>query len=104
MMRWEDKPLAEREYPDPADLDEGEPVSQTLPCPRCSMHVFEDAEHCPHCGYWISRSRMGGWRHSRKLYVRFGLWASRTILLNWLFWPAVAVLALLVYFLTGRGC
>jgi len=52
---WLDDPtdeLRDREYPDPDDRDDDEPVD-TIPCPECGEQVYEDAEQCVHCGYYL---------------------------------------------------
>jgi len=34
--------------------DDNEPdESGTMPCPECGLPVYEDADRCPACGYWI---------------------------------------------------
>ena len=99
-IRTADEPLEDREYPDEADLAEREDEQETLrllPCPACGELVCEQAQQCPHCKEWILPS--GGLGSSRKWYVRGGLYLTRTLLLNWLFWlglmALVGILALL---------
>ena len=96
MVKRSDKPLEDWELPDQADMDNGEVSADLSPCPNCSVPVWEDAEHCPHCGEWITRSGLSP-RTSSKPYMRFGYWAARTLVLNWLFWLAMGVLAILVW-------
>jgi len=88
MNEWSDKPLEPQEYPDEEDLaeDEGESLD-LVPCPSCGGGVFADSPRCPNCGHWLSAAdydASGG-----KLYMRVGRWATRVLLLNWIFWIAV---------------
>jgi len=46
--------LDDREFPNPADVDDSESVD-TDPCRYCGRPVYEQAEVCPHCGNFISR-------------------------------------------------
>jgi len=39
-------------YPEGLYVDDELP---TVPCPRCREDILEDAERCPHCGYYVSR-------------------------------------------------
>ena len=39
---------------DGQDPDDDE--SDTLPCPACGAEVYEDAEHCPECGTFITQA------------------------------------------------
>jgi uncharacterized paraquat-inducible protein A len=53
---------------DDHDLDEGDNPSDedftpddndsvdTRPCPRCGIDVYEDAERCPKCGTYLTKS------------------------------------------------
>ena len=47
------KPLDDSEYPDPDEDDEAYDV---IVCPNCRQEVFEDANQCPHCLFYISSS------------------------------------------------
>ncbi len=96
MAAWSDKPLEDREFPDEIDTDDdGDLSGEMHPCPYCKLPVWEQAPQCPHCANWLIEERTS-WRSSRKLYVRFGLWASKTILWNWLFWLALAIIGAMV--------
>ena len=95
--RWADTPLEDRELPDEADTDDG---SQPLiDCPHCHLPVMEDLSppQCPHCHEWITSGPHawgpGPWYH------RCGLWAIKTILMNWLAWLALAILAIILWLL-----
>ncbi len=48
------RPLEDREYPDPDDGDEDD--LDTLPCPECGKHFYEELEQCPHCGQYVTHS------------------------------------------------
>lgn len=99
MAAWSDKPLEDREFPDDQDIldDEEDNVLASLtPCPSCGRAVHEQTQQCPHCKQWILAGR-GSWRDSRKWYVRGGLWMSRTLLWNWLFWIALSALGVLIW-------
>ena len=102
MFRAKDKPLEDKEFPDEEDLldDDGEDEQPSLRlsrCPACGETVYEQAQQCPHCKEWISPAR-ATWRDSRKWYVRGGLYLTKTLLLNWLFWLVLAAIAAIVAF------
>jgi hypothetical protein len=96
VFRDSDKPLEEREYPDEADLsdeeDEEESAVRLSRCPACGELIYEQAQQCPYCKEWIV-PRERSWRDSRKWYVRGGLYLTKTLLLNWFFWLALAAIA-----------
>ena len=56
----------------------------TVPCPSCKADVHEDAERCPHCGEYITRSTSP--------------WSGRPLV-----WIALGLLGILavIYFLVG---
>jgi len=91
-----DKPLEEKEYPDESDLaEEGqdeEPVIHLAQCPACGELIYDQVQQCPHCKEWIVPAGQS-WRQSRKWYVRAGLYLTKTLLLNWLFWLALMAIA-----------
>jgi len=39
------------EEPDDASDDD------LLPCPECGAEIFDDAEQCPHCGWYVTPFR-----------------------------------------------
>lgn len=39
-----------------ADLFDDEDGDELAECPACGAAIFADAERCPSCGHWISRS------------------------------------------------
>ncbi len=103
MSAWTDEPLDEREFPDDEDLidAEDEAPGSITPCPHCGCGMYEDAPQCPKCRQWVSDAT-GQWRRSGKWYVRGGLWLTRTLLLNWLFWIGSTALAALAWWLGRR--
>ena len=89
-----EKPLEEKEFPDPADMDgngdeDHVPLSQ---CRSCGELVYDDAPMCPHCREWIVRSDQT-WRQSRKWYLRAGLYLAKTLVLNWIVWSVLGGIA-----------
>ena len=100
-----DKPLEDKEFPDEADLiaDDDERSPLTLRnCPSCGRLIYEQSQQCPHCKEWIFLDGQG-WRSSRKWYVRGGLYVTKTLLLNWIFWLAIAAIAAIVTLLEIFG-
>ena len=96
MLRDTEKPLEEKEFPDEADLSDDEDEEESLRlshCRACGGLIHEHAQQCPYCKEWIVQPGQT-WRDSRKWYVRGGLYMTKTLLLNWLFWLALAVIAL----------
>jgi hypothetical protein len=95
VFRDSDKPLEEKEYPDDADVsdeeDEEESALRLSHCPACGELIYEQAQQCPHCKEWVVQP-VQSWRLSRKWYVRGGLYLTKTLLLNWLFWLALAAI------------
>lgn len=53
---WDDD-VSPSEMDDDAD-EEGEADEDfnesTLPCPKCGRPIYEDAERCPRCGYYVT--------------------------------------------------
>jgi len=92
MTAWADEPLDDNEFPDEDDLgdDSDEVLGALVPCPNCGRAIWEGVQQCPECHEWILDRAT--WRSSRKWYVRGGLWAARTLLVNWLFWIGAAAL------------
>ncbi len=86
-----ERPLEDRELPDEADLvDDGE--TDVAPCPACGELIYEDAPQCPYCRQWVVGGAVS-LSDSRKWYVRAGLFLTRTLLINWFFWMAMAAAA-----------
>jgi hypothetical protein len=68
--------LDEDEYPDPDD-----DLDHLDACPHCESAVFEDAERCPFCGYYLSREE----RPARKSWVIVsGVVVCLAIVLMWI--------------------
>jgi hypothetical protein len=40
---------------DDDEWDEDPDDDVTMPCPHCHSPVFDDAEQCPGCGFYLSR-------------------------------------------------
>ncbi len=100
MTEYDDKPLEEWEYPDEEDTDSVDLLSDVAPCPECGEHIYEVADRCPYCHVFLPDN----WalrQPSDKAYVRFGLWGTKTLLMNWLFWLALSVLGILLWLLRG---
>ena len=91
MFDSKDRPLEEKEYPDEADMEDDDTLYLDR-CPACGAMVYEDAPQCPYCREWLCRDG-GQWRRSRKWYVRGGLYLTKTLLINWVFWLALVALA-----------
>jgi len=89
----DEKPLEEKEFPDEADLcaDDEEDIVPLSRCPVCGQLVYEETQQCPHCKEWIVGRRQV-WRQSRKWYVRAGLYLTKTIVINWIFWLVMAAI------------
>ncbi len=106
MQDWSDKPLDDREFPDDEDLEDGDEEEQILaslmPCPNCRRMIHEEAPQCPHCREWILGDTRD-WRQSPKWYIRWGLYLTQVLLLNWLFWLAMGAVGAIVWVVsTGR--
>jgi uncharacterized protein (DUF983 family) len=48
-----DEDFDDSEYPDESDSDDDSDL--TAPCPHCGEPVYDDAERCPGCGFYLSR-------------------------------------------------
>jgi hypothetical protein len=48
-MRDDDDDFDDFDEPEDDDSDE------TMPCPHCGESVYDDAERCPSCGWYLSR-------------------------------------------------
>ena len=73
---------------DSFDEDDNDPIYEekdeegdTFPCPECSAEVYDDAEQCPQCGYYLT---------SAERYRNPGL-------PRWVYWTAVILLLLFLY-------
>jgi hypothetical protein len=52
--------LDDREYPEPDTHDNG--FAETVRCPSCRAHIYEDSECCPRCGHYLTREEVAGGR------------------------------------------
>ncbi|HHH76329.1 MAG TPA: hypothetical protein ENL03_04825 [Phycisphaerae bacterium] len=107
MIRRAEEPLSDEEYPDDIDLTDSESdefTSAVAQCPLCKREIWEESPYCPHCRQWVTLPD-SSLQNSRKLYVRFGLWGIKTILMNWIFWgaiPAIINFIWLIHYLLSR--
>lgn len=104
VFRHSEKPLEEKEFPDESDLvDDDEQLPLPLRnCPSCGNLVYDQTQQCPNCKEWIFPDRQD-WRSNRKWYVRGGLYVTKTLVLNWIFWLAIAAIAAIVTLLEIFG-
>jgi hypothetical protein len=43
----------EDSWSDEEDWSETEGETNSIPCPECGGEVYEEADACPHCGYFL---------------------------------------------------
>ena len=81
---WSADDLDDREYPDEDEGDDDD--LDTVECPQCHRHVYEEAEQCPHCGHFIT--------HDTRIWAGKPWW-----------WIALALLggAAVIWVLLGIG-
>ena len=36
------------------DVDAG--IDATVPCPECGGEIYDDSDHCPACGHWLTEA------------------------------------------------
>lgn len=36
------------------DDEEDADFAAEFPCPECGAMLYDDLDHCPHCGYWLT--------------------------------------------------
>jgi predicted nucleic acid-binding Zn ribbon protein len=70
--------LDEAEFPDPDDED----LDRLDSCPHCGSAVFDDAERCPFCGYYLSRE---DWPARRSWVILAGVAACLAVVFLWIF-------------------
>ena len=34
--------------------DDADDSAATFPCPECGAAIYEDLDHCPSCGHWLT--------------------------------------------------
>lgn len=51
---WSDEPDWDDPYDEDVDEDAREDGDDTVPCPRCKREVYENAQQCPYCHYFLS--------------------------------------------------
>ena len=75
------------EYPDPADMDDGDDTDDDqVRCPECGEWIYDDTDQCPYCGNWVVQAEA---LHGRR---------------NVLFVLAIAIMLVLMLFFSLRGC
>ena len=62
-------PLDDYEYPEPDDDDDSYDV---VACPNCGREVFEDADQCPYCSFYIT-STTSPWRDRPTWWIVLGI-------------------------------
>ena len=82
MLRDDDKPLEEKEFPDGADLGADGCDAELVRCPSCGRMIHEEAQQCPHCRWWISDDARAG--------------AASGITGKWWLWAAIAAIVALI--------
>ncbi len=63
------------------DEPEGDDSDLTMPCPQCGEPVYEDAERCPECGWYLSREDAP---RRIPLWFILGLIFSLGVVLSWI--------------------
>jgi len=63
---WDDDDPYEEDWD-----DDGE--SLTVPCPECGTDVYEDAEQCPVCGHYLTRSSVHPFAGRSSVFVVLGV-------------------------------
>jgi hypothetical protein len=73
--------LDAREYPEPDGQSNGR--DDTVPCPSCKGLIYEEAERCPHCGWYITEEETSS---RRPLWITIGILLCLGIALLWAIW------------------
>jgi hypothetical protein len=82
MRAWDDDSDPEL----PAVWEDDDSDTLTVACPKCGMDVYEDAEQCPLCGEWMTRS-LRGWEGKPAWWIVLGLLGIGAVL--WLLIPGL---------------
>lgn len=69
----------------PLDDNFEDQFSELLPCPECGAEIYEDAEVCPACGYYIVHTHT--------------IWAGRPIW--WIILGLLGILAVMLALASG---
>jgi predicted amidophosphoribosyltransferase len=76
---WDDnRPLADWESPDDDDADD---QATTTVCRNCRSEMYDDTEHCPHCGEYVTSeqadwSRFPPWVYAGAVAALIGIVGS----------------------------
>ncbi len=58
---------------DETDIDDAlDELTEVLPCPNCGADVYEDAEQCPVCGYYITSFNHRPWSSHGWWWIALG--------------------------------
>ena len=69
---------------DEFEMDDTDDAGETTaPCPNCGRQIYDDAEQCPHCGYYITEEESS--HTSKPWWVMAGFAVCFAIVLHWLF-------------------
>jgi hypothetical protein len=71
--------LDDAEYPD--QEWEGNGDAALVPCPHCRREIYEEAERCPSCGFYITREEGGG---GPPWWLALGVIACLVAALSWI--------------------
>lgn len=75
---------------DESDVDEGpdehdqSEEDATHPCPRCRRRVWEDADRCAHCGYYLTGEDLAGGRYSPRQKMISVILLAAAVLMAWI--------------------
>jgi hypothetical protein len=95
VLRDDDKPLEEREFPDGSGLDADGDDVELVRCPSCGRMIYEEAPQCPYCRWWITdddASAAGGIPGA----ARGIACPARGIAARWWFWAAVGAIVAII--------
>jgi len=69
---------------DDGDFDDGEfnddDSTETVPCSECGAEVYEDAEQCPYCGFYII-TETNAWAGRPGWWIALGLLGIAAVIL-----------------------
>lgn len=68
----EDRPLEDREYPDPDEFDDDDETA-TVQCAACGAEMYDDAPQCPVCGEYVGALRGSLWEGRPGWWIALGL-------------------------------
>jgi RNA polymerase subunit RPABC4/transcription elongation factor Spt4 len=68
--------LSPEEYPEP-----DESSTDTVACPHCRAQVYDDSEHCPACGHYLSADSEG-----KPEWMIVGILVCLGVAIGWVIW------------------